>query len=106
EVDVSFMTRCYQWGRWTVARMAMCVRSLSHTDAGATMVSNFERKENTMNSDQINGKLQDLGGKIQEEAGKIVGSPEQQVKGLQNQVEGKTQEKLGDLKEKIHDATK
>ena len=53
-----------------------------------------------MNSDQINGKLQDIGGKIQEEAGKIVGSSEQQVKGLQNQVEGKTQEKLGDLKEK------
>jgi uncharacterized protein YjbJ (UPF0337 family) len=63
-------------------------------------------KESTMNSNQVNGKLQDIGGKIQEEAGKLVGSDEQQVKGLKNQVEGKTQEKLGDAQEKIHDATR
>jgi uncharacterized protein YjbJ (UPF0337 family) len=63
-------------------------------------------KEITMNKDQVNGKLKDIGGKIQEEAGKLVGSEEQQAKGLANQVEGKTQEKLGNLKESIHDATK
>jgi uncharacterized protein YjbJ (UPF0337 family) len=62
-------------------------------------------QEHTMNKDQVNGKLQDIGGKIQEEAGKLVGNPDQQVKGLKNQVEGKTQEKIGDLKEAIKDAT-
>jgi uncharacterized protein YjbJ (UPF0337 family) len=62
-------------------------------------------KELTMNKDQVNGKLQDIGGKIQEKAGELVGNPEQQVKGLKNQVEGKTQEKLGDLKEAVKDAT-
>ena len=61
-------------------------------------------KEHTMNKDQVNGKLQDIGGKIQEEAGKLVGNSEQQVKGLKNQVEGKTQEKYGDAKEAAKDA--
>jgi uncharacterized protein YjbJ (UPF0337 family) len=64
-----------------------------------------QRKENIMNKDQVEGKLQDIGGKIQEEAGKLVGNPEQQVKGLKNQVEGKTQEKYGDAKEALRDAT-
>ena len=62
-------------------------------------------KESTMNKDQIDGKLQDIGGKIQEEAGKLVGNEEQQVKGLKNQVEGKTQEKYGDAKDALRDAT-
>ena len=61
-------------------------------------------KELTMNKDQVNGALKDLGGKIQEEAGKLTGSTEQQAKGLANQVEGKTQEKVGDAKEVIKDA--
>ena len=61
-------------------------------------------KELTMNKDQVNGAMKDLGGKIQEEAGKLVGSKEQQAKGLANQVEGKTQEKVGDAKEVIKDA--
>jgi uncharacterized protein YjbJ (UPF0337 family) len=62
-------------------------------------------KEITMNKDQIDGKLQDIGGKIQEEAGKLVGNKEQEAKGLKNQVEGKVQEKFGDAKETIKDAT-
>jgi uncharacterized protein YjbJ (UPF0337 family) len=62
-------------------------------------------KEHTMNKDQVEGKLQDIGGKIQEEAGKLVGNKEQEVKGLGNQIEGKAQEKLGDLKEAVKDAT-
>ena len=61
-------------------------------------------KEITMNKDQIDGKLQDIGGKIQEEAGKLVGNESQEAKGLKNQVEGKTQEKFGDAKEVIKDA--
>jgi uncharacterized protein YjbJ (UPF0337 family) len=64
------------------------------------------RKENVMNKDQVEGKLQDIGGKIQEEAGKLVGNQEQQVKGLKNQVEGKTQEKYGDAKDALRDATR
>ena len=62
-------------------------------------------KESTMNKDQVEGKLQDIGGKLQEEAGKLVGNEEQQVKGLKNQVEGKTQEKYGDAKDALRDAT-
>jgi uncharacterized protein YjbJ (UPF0337 family) len=54
-----------------------------------------------MNSDQINGKLQDIGGKIQEGFGKAIGSEEQEAKGLANQVEGKVQEKAGDLKDVV-----
>jgi uncharacterized protein YjbJ (UPF0337 family) len=69
---------------------------------GDTSMCNF--KENIMNKDQVNGKLQDIGGKIQEEAGKLIGNPEQQLKGLKNQVEGKTQEKVGDLKEAVKDS--
>jgi len=61
-------------------------------------------KESTMNKNQINGKLQDIGGKIQEEVGKAVGSSEQQAKGLSNQVEGKLQEKAGDLQENLKDS--
>ena len=61
-------------------------------------------KEITMNKDQIDGKLQDIGGKIQEEAGKLVGNKEQEAKGLKNQIEGKTQEKFGDAKEVIKDS--
>jgi uncharacterized protein YjbJ (UPF0337 family) len=62
-------------------------------------------RSSTMNNDQVNGKLKDIGGKIQEEAGKLTGSTEQQAKGLANQVEGKTQEKVGNAKEVIKDAT-
>lgn len=62
-------------------------------------------QEITMNKDQVEGKLQDIGGKIQEEAGKLVGNTEQEAKGLKNQVEGKTQEKYGDVKENLKDAT-
>jgi len=54
-----------------------------------------------MNSDQINGKLKDIGGKVQEGFGKAIGSEEQQAKGLANQVEGKVQEKAGDLKDVV-----
>jgi uncharacterized protein YjbJ (UPF0337 family) len=68
-------------------------------------ISGLAFKELTMNQDQINGKLKDIGGQIQEKAAEIVGNESQQLKGLKNQVEGKTQEKLGDLKEAVKDAT-
>jgi uncharacterized protein YjbJ (UPF0337 family) len=88
----------------------MCASEQKSLDQGRILDSSHRHpamqlfKELTMNKDQVNGALKDLGGKIQEEAGKLTGSTEQQAKGLANQVEGKTQEKVGDAKEVIKDA--
>jgi uncharacterized protein YjbJ (UPF0337 family) len=89
---------------WYVRVRTEQLFALSYSGFTACPTGHEQFKELTMNKDQVNGKLQDIGGKIQEEAGKLVGNPEQQVKGLKNQVEGKTQEKLGDLKEAAKDA--
>jgi uncharacterized protein YjbJ (UPF0337 family) len=63
-------------------------------------------RRTTMNKDQIEGKLKNIGGKIQEEVGDLIDSPEQEAKGFQKQTEGKVQEKVGDLKEAVRIATK
>jgi len=88
-----------------------CVRALTdeqaRKDYSVSIAWPFRHallKENTMNKDQVEGKLKDIGGKIQEGAGKVVGSTEQQAKGLANQAEGKTQEAYGDAKEVVKDA--
>jgi uncharacterized protein YjbJ (UPF0337 family) len=54
-----------------------------------------------MNSDQINGKLRDLGGRIQQAAGRLGGNRSLQAKGMQKQLAGKTQTTFGNLKQKI-----
>ena len=78
--------------------------TLQYSDFTDMAIPACALKEITMNKDQVNGALKDIGGKIQEEAGKLTGSTEQQAKGLANQVEGKTQEKVGDAKEVLKDA--
>lgn len=55
----------------------------------------------TINKDQIQGALKDIGGKLQEEAGRLTGNKEQQAKGIRNQAKAKVQKAVGDLKEVV-----
>lgn len=56
-----------------------------------------------MNSDNVKGKLKDLGGKAQEATGKATGNPNLEAKGDANQVEGKVQNAWGNVKKEARD---
>jgi len=57
--------------------------------------------EQTMNKDQVKGRVEEATGKIKEVAGKATGSTSTEVKGKAQQVAGKTQAEYGDAKEDI-----
>jgi len=57
-----------------------------------------------MDSNEIKGKMKDIGGKAQEKFGEVTDNKEQQLKGLGKQVEGKVQEGYGKAKDALNDA--
>jgi uncharacterized protein YjbJ (UPF0337 family) len=57
-----------------------------------------------MDSNEIKGKLKDIGGKAQEKFGEVTNDKEQQLKGLGKQVEGKVQEGYGKAKDALNNA--
>jgi uncharacterized protein YjbJ (UPF0337 family) len=59
-----------------------------------------------MDSNEIKGKMKDLGGKAQEKFGEVTNDKEQQLKGLGKQVEGKVQETYGKAKDAAQDAVR
>ena len=56
-----------------------------------------------MNSDNIKGKMKDIGGKAQRVAGEVTGDSELEAKGTANQVEGKVQNAWGNVKKEARD---
>ena len=57
-----------------------------------------------MDSNEIKGKMKDIGGKAQEKFGEVTDNKEQQLKGLGKQAEGKVQEGYGKAKDALNDA--
>jgi uncharacterized protein YjbJ (UPF0337 family) len=57
-----------------------------------------------MDSNEVKGKMKDLGGKAQEKFGELTDNKEQQLKGLGKQAEGKVQEGYGKAKDAAKDA--
>ena len=56
-----------------------------------------------MNSDNIKGKLKDLGGKVQRGVGEATGDSDLEAEGAANQAEGKTQNAWGNVKKEVRD---
>ena len=56
-------------------------------------------KEDTMNRDQVKGRMKEAGGKMQQRAGKAGGSLKHQAKGLMKQGAGKLQKNAGDARD-------
>jgi uncharacterized protein YjbJ (UPF0337 family) len=57
-----------------------------------------------MDSNEIKGKMKDIGGKAQEKFGEVTNDKEQQLKGLGKQAEGKVQDAFGKAKDSTKDA--
>jgi uncharacterized protein YjbJ (UPF0337 family) len=57
-----------------------------------------------MDSNEIKGKMKDVGGKAQEKFGEVTGNKEQELKGMGKQAEGKVQETYGKAKDAVRDA--
>jgi uncharacterized protein YjbJ (UPF0337 family) len=68
------------------------------------IVCNISLERNTMNKDQVEGRVKVAEGKIQQGVGKVTGSEKQQAKGLLKQAAGKTQKNFGDAKQAAKDA--
>lgn len=56
-----------------------------------------------MNSDNVKGKLKDLGGKVQRGIGEATGDSDMEARGTANQAEGKTQNAWGNVKKEARD---
>lgn len=56
-----------------------------------------------MNSDNLKGKLKDLGGKAQRGVGEATGDSDLEARGAANQAEGKTQNAWGNIKKEARD---
>jgi uncharacterized protein YjbJ (UPF0337 family) len=57
------------------------------------------KKGQTMNKDQVKGKVKDIAGRVERQVGEWTGDTDAQVHGTGKQVEGKVQEAWGDVKE-------
>jgi uncharacterized protein YjbJ (UPF0337 family) len=64
------------------------------------------RKGNTMNKDQVKGRVEQVKGSVKEAAGKVVGNKELEAEGQIDKSSGKVQATYGDLKEDVKDALK
>ncbi len=58
-------------------------------------------QEDTMNKDQVEGRLKKAGGKVKEVTGKLVGDKFLEQKGRNSRVAGTVQAGYGDLKNKM-----
>src|SRR5580692_11433040 len=58
----------------------------------------------TMNSDQVNGTIDEVVGSAKQKAGKLTDNTPLQVKGVAQQVKGKLENALGDVKDAVRGA--
>lgn len=58
-------------------------------------------KENSMNKDQVKGRVDEATGKVQEVTGKLIGDKEMELDGRVKKAGGKLQAGFGDIKEDI-----
>ena len=56
-----------------------------------------------MNTDDVKGKMKDVGGRIKRQAGEWTGDKDLQGEGLADQAEGKVQNAWGNVKDKASD---
>ncbi len=56
-----------------------------------------------MNSDNVKGKLKDIGGKAEEAIGRATGDPKLEAEGGAKQAEGKVQNAWGNVKKEARD---
>jgi uncharacterized protein YjbJ (UPF0337 family) len=56
-----------------------------------------------LNSDDVKGKMKDVGGRIKRQAGEWTGDKDLQSEGLADQAEGKVQNAWGNVKDKARD---
>jgi uncharacterized protein YjbJ (UPF0337 family) len=61
---------------------------------------------NTMNKDQVKGRVEQVKGSVKEAAGKVVGNTQLEAEGKVDKAVGKVQAAFGDLKEDVKDAVK
>ena len=61
---------------------------------------------NTLNKDQIKGRIKEAKGKIKEVAGHMVGNESLEAKGKTQKLMGEAQAKFGDVKKDVKDAAK
>jgi uncharacterized protein YjbJ (UPF0337 family) len=66
---------------------------------------NCKRNE-TMNKDQIKGRLEQVKGKAKEITGNVVGNNKLKSEGQMEKIAGKVQSNLGDAKEAVKDKVK
>jgi uncharacterized protein YjbJ (UPF0337 family) len=57
-----------------------------------------------MNSDQVNGTVDEIVGSAKQKAGKLTGNTPLQVKGMAQQVKGKLENTLGKAKDAMQEA--
>ena len=57
-----------------------------------------------MNSNRVNGKVDEVVGSIKRKAGKITGDTQLQVKGIAQQVKGKAESTLGKAQDRVRGA--
>jgi uncharacterized protein YjbJ (UPF0337 family) len=57
-----------------------------------------------MNSDQVNGTIDEVVGSAKQKAGKLTDNTPLQVKGVAQQVKGKLENALGDVKDAVRGA--
>jgi uncharacterized protein YjbJ (UPF0337 family) len=57
-----------------------------------------------MNSDQVNGTVDEFVGSAKQKAGKLTGNTPLQVKGMAQQVKGKLENTLGNAKDALQEA--
>ena len=61
-------------------------------------------ERNTMNKDQVKGRVEQAKGTVKENAGKAVGNRDLQGEGAVDKTAGKTQATYGDAKQKVKNA--
>jgi len=65
-----------------------------------------QRKESSMNKDQIAGRIDQAKGKVVEVTGKIIDNEKLEAEGKADQLSGKVQANFGDAKEAVKDKAK
>jgi len=77
-------------------------RRIGYTERDPFIVIRYQ--ENSMNKDQVKGRVEEAKGKTKEVTGKAVGNKEREQKGRIQKAGGKIQAGYGDLKEDVKDS--
>jgi len=105
QVVINFVARqlCVAVVGDTAQQAQGCTDKAWHSGCAQWLHLNQARSD-TMNKDQVVGKIKDLAGEAQAGVGKAINSPSQIAKGKALEAEGEIQKKAGDVKETLKDA--